>query len=57
MIGKSAGRIGLVAVVALAPGGFILGAVLAARHYRNRRSRAAPVPPAPVEPTAEIQPA
>lgn len=39
---------GLAAVILLAPGGFILGATLAARHYRNKR-RSAPAE----EPTAQ----
>ncbi|MBR0552599.1 hypothetical protein [Stakelama marina] len=35
---KRLNRAGLAAVILLAPGGFILGATLAARHYRNRRA-------------------
>lgn len=30
------GKLGLAAVILLAPGGFILGATLAANHYRKR---------------------
>jgi len=38
-------RIGLAAVVLLAPGGFILGATLVAGHYRKHRVAAPPEPP------------
>ena len=31
-------RVGLAAAILLVPGGFILGATLAARHYRNRKA-------------------
>lgn len=34
-------KLGLAAVILLAPGGFILGATLAANHYRKRRTRVA----------------
>ncbi len=34
-------RIALAALICLAPGGFVLGATLAANHYRKKRSRAA----------------
>jgi hypothetical protein len=38
-------KVGLAAVILLAPGGFILGATLAARAYRQRiRARRADVP-------------
>lgn len=33
-------KLGLAAVILLAPGGFILGATLAANHYRKRRADA-----------------
>ena len=33
---KTLNRIGLAAAILLVPGGFILGATLAARRYRNR---------------------
>lgn len=45
------GKVGLAAVILLAPGGFILGGALAARYYRNRlASQAEPdaTPPAEV---------
>lgn len=35
-------RLGLAAVILLAPGGFVLGATLAANHYRRRRARGEP---------------
>ena len=38
-------QIGLAAVVLLAPGGFILGATLVARHYRKRRNPVDAEPP------------
>lgn len=31
------GKFGLAAIILLAPGGFILGAALAADHYRKKR--------------------
>lgn len=42
-------QVGLAAVVLLAPGGFMLGATLVARHYRKRRSIAPDADPAPPE--------
>lgn len=44
-------RIGLAATIMLVPGGFILGAALAARHYRNGgfRKAASPSPSDPDE--------
>ncbi|SMF61415.1 hypothetical protein [Allosphingosinicella indica] len=33
---ESWNRIGLAAAILLAPGGFVLGAALAARHYRKK---------------------
>lgn len=33
---KQWNRIGLAAAILLAPGGFVLGAALAARHYRKK---------------------
>jgi len=33
-------KAGLAAVILLAPGGFVLGATLLARHYRRKRSDA-----------------
>lgn len=44
-------KIGLAAVILLAPGGFILGATLAANHYRKRRA-ARGEEPAPFDPPA-----
>jgi len=35
---KILNRVGLAAAILLVPGGFILGATLAARHYRNRKA-------------------
>ncbi|MEG3149470.1 hypothetical protein U1769_06185 [Sphingomonas sp. ZT3P38] len=35
---KIMNRVGLAAAILLVPGGFILGATLAARHYRNRNA-------------------
>ena len=35
------GKVGLAAVILLAPGGFILGTTLAFNHYRKRRNAAA----------------
>jgi hypothetical protein len=34
---KILGKVGLAAVILLAPGGFLLGAALAAEHYRKKR--------------------
>ncbi len=34
---KIFGKFGLAAVILLAPGGFLLGAALAAKHYREKR--------------------
>ena len=42
-------NVGLAAVVLLAPGGFVLGATLLARHYRKRRSIVPDEDPAPPE--------
>lgn len=43
-------KLGLAAVILLAPGGFILGATLAANHYRKRLSRAPDEPASPAPP-------
>ena len=40
------GKVGLAAVILLAPGGFVLGATLALNHYRKRRQDAAAAEPA-----------
>ncbi len=48
------GKVGLAAVILLAPGGFILGGALAARYYRNRQARDAKVEVTPAaDPTDE----
>jgi hypothetical protein len=52
--------LGLAAVILLAPGGFILGATLAANHYRKRLTRrpSEPAPsPALPPPSADSAPA
>ena len=47
---KILNRVGLAAAILLVPGGFILGATLAARHYRNRKAAdAEPATAAPDE--------
>ncbi|MES1972629.1 MAG: hypothetical protein V4472_09230 [Pseudomonadota bacterium] len=38
---KTLNRVGLAAAILLVPGGFILGATLAARRYRQRQASAA----------------
>jgi hypothetical protein len=38
---KTWNRVGLAAIILLAPGGFVLGASLAARHWRKRAEREA----------------
>lgn len=44
-------KLGLAAVILLAPGGFILGATLAANHYRKKaRGRSEVRDPEPVAP-------
>jgi len=50
-------RVGLAAAILLVPGGFILGATLAARHYRNRNAaKSEPeAEPAPTEASDETQ--
>ena len=40
------GKLGLAALILLAPGGFVLGAALAARHYRRKAMPAARDEPA-----------
>ena len=49
-------KLGLAAVILLAPGGFILGATLAANHYRKRLmprpADPAPLPGLPPQPEA-----
>jgi hypothetical protein len=49
------GKLGLAAVILLAPGGFILGATLAANHYRKRATAGRddlPESPSPESPVA-----
>ena len=43
---KTLNKAGLAAVILLAPGGFILGATLAARYWQKRRAEKADAPPA-----------
>lgn len=41
---KTWNRVGLAAVILLAPGGFVLGAGLAARAWRKRQAETPPAP-------------
>ena len=52
---KTLNRIGLAAAILLVPGGFILGATLAARRYRQR-TEGAPEEAAPDEEAAPQKP-